>query len=203
MYKSLLFILIPGMIACNPPGENANYHPDSLSVRSAIVDTGVMTVGTPPETPQAVPDTIRIEGDFNGDGNLDLAFGVIYRKAMEAEGQDEYVIRFSNPDIKPLLTGYGEIRLINEGDLNSDGRDDISVYQAPLHGCSYVMSSWAFTNSGWKQITDPWLVYNGCNYLSDEDLQNRIVVEDGVVYFYQEDPHDEHLTLVKKEMSIK
>lgn len=203
MYKNLLFILVPGVIACNSPGKNPDYNPDSVSGHSAIVDTGVMAVGAPPETPEAVPDTIRIEGDFNGDGNRDSAFGVIYRRAMEQEGQDEYVIRFSNPDIKPLVTGYGEIRLINEGDLNSDGRDDISVYQAPLHGCTYVMSSWAFTNTGWKQITDPWLVYNGCNYLSDEDLQHRIVMEDGVVYFYQEDPHDEHLTLVKKEMSIK
>ncbi|WP_143709024.1 hypothetical protein [[Flexibacter] sp. ATCC 35208] len=162
-----------------------------------------MTEGAPPVNPEAVPDTVRIEGDFNGDGNLDLAYGVLYRKAMEKEGQDEYVIRFSNPDIKPLVTGFGEIRLINEGDLNNDGRDDLSVYQAPLHGCTYVMSSWSFTKSGWKQLTDPWLVYNGCNYLSDEDLQNRIVLEDGILYYYQEDPNDEHMTLVKKEMGVK
>lgn len=203
MYKNLLFFLVPGVVACNSSGKKTVSTPDSFSNHSASVDTGMMFEGNPPENPEAVPDTIRIEGDFNGDGNLDLAFGVLYRNAMEKEGQDEYVIRFSNPDIKPLVTGFGEIRLINEGDLNSDGRDDISVYQAPLHGCTYVMSSWAFTKNGWKQITDPWLVYNGCNYLSDEDLQNRIVMEDGIVYYYQEDANDEHFTLVKKEMGMK
>lgn len=203
MYKNLLFILIPGLVSCNSPGKTADTTPDSFLGQSAKVDTGVMTVVAPPETPQVVPDTIKIDGDFNGDGNLDEAFGVLYRKAMEEEGQDEYVIRFSNPDIKPLVTGYGEIRLINEGDLNSDGRDDISVYQAPLHGCTYMMSTWGFTKTGWKQIADPWLVYNGCNYLSDEDLQNRIVMEDGIVYYYQEDQQDEHMTLAKKEMGMK
>lgn len=203
MYKNLLFILLAGVVACNSAGEKSANSPDSFLSYSARVDTGIMTEGAPPVNPEAVPDTVRVEGDFNGDGNWDSAYGVLYRKAMEKEGQDEYVIRFSNPDIKPLVTGFGEIRLINEGDLNNDGRDDISVYQAPLHGCTYVMSSWAFTKSGWKQVTDPWLVYNGCNYLSDEDLQNRIVLEDGIVYYYQEDPNDEHLTLVKKEMVIK
>ncbi|WP_440135429.1 hypothetical protein [Chitinophaga sancti] len=203
MYKNLLYILIPGVLACNSPGKNKAATPDSFLSLSTKVDTGVMAVGAPPETPQVVPDTIRINGDFDGDGNQDEAYGVLYRKAMEREGQDEYVIRFSNPAIRSLVTGYGEIRLINEGDLNSDGRDDISVYQAPLHGCTYVMSTWAFTKAGWKQLSDPWLVYNGCNYLSDEDLQHRIVVEDGIVYYYQEDPHDEQLTLAKKEMGIK
>ncbi|OMP76326.1 hypothetical protein BW716_25355 [[Flexibacter] sp. ATCC 35208] len=203
MYKSLLFILLAGVVACNSSGKKSVNTPDSLLSHSVSVDTGIMTEGAPPVNPEAVPDTVRIEGDFNGDGNLDLAYGVLYRKAMEKEGQDEYVIRFSNPDIKPLVTGFGEIRLINEGDLNNDGRDDLSVYQAPLHGCTYVMSSWSFTKSGWKQLTDPWLVYNGCNYLSDEDLQNRIVLEDGILYYYQEDPNDEHMTLVKKEMGVK
>ncbi|MBP1650940.1 MAG: hypothetical protein H6Q26_1097 [Bacteroidetes bacterium] len=118
MYKSLLFILLAGVVACNSSGKKSVNTPDSLLSHSASVDTGIMTEGAPPVNPEAVPDTVRIEGDFNGDGNLDLAYGVLYRNAMEKEGQDEYVIRFSNPDIKPLVTGFGEIRLINEGDLN-------------------------------------------------------------------------------------
>lgn len=203
MYRNLSLILLIGVLACNNSGKNAINHSDSFANRVHGVDTGVMTAVEPPENPQVVPDTVRVEGDFNGDGERDTAYGVLYRKAMEVEGQDEYVIRFSDQRIKPLVTGYGEVRLINEGDLNGDGREDISVYQAPLHGCTYVMSSWAFTRGGWKQVADPWLVYSGCNYFSDDDLQSRVVMEDGIVYYYQEEPGDEHLTLVKKEMGMK
>lgn len=203
MYRNLILIFLIGVLACNNSGKNVVNSSDSFANRVRNVDTGVMTEAAPPENPQVVPDTVKIEGDFNGDGERDTAYGVLYKKAMKVEGQDEYVIRFSDPGIKPLVTGYGEVRLINEGDLNGDGREDISVYQAPLHGCTYVMSSWAFTKSGWKQVADPWLVYSGCNYLSDDDLQSRVVMEDGIVFYYQEDPGDEHLTLVKKEMGMK
>lgn len=202
MFKYLIAYLGVGLLSCHHNRDNIDQKTDSPAVTTAI-DTGVMADINPPEVPLAVPDTIRIDGDFNGDGNLDTAFGVLLRRAMEEEGQDEYVIRFSDGSIHQLETGYGEIRLINEGDLNNDGRDDISVYQAPLHGCTYNMNTYSYSGDKWKSITGTWLVLSGCNYLSDEDLQNRIVVEDGTVYYYQEDPNDEHFALQKKEMVMR
>jgi hypothetical protein len=203
MSKSLLGFIVITFAACAHVSEKAASSSKGAAGAVAKVDTSIMMMAAPPVNPQIVPDTIRVEGDFNGDGQLDTAFGVLYRKAATESGKDEYVIRFSSAAIRPLVTGYGEIRLINEGDLNGDTRDDLTVYQAPLHGCTYVMTSWSYGKNGWRPITEPWAVYSGCNYLSDEDLQNRIVVEDGIVYYYQEDEKDEHLTLVKKEMVLK
>lgn len=153
-----------------------------------------MQINTPPEQTEMIPDTVRVAGDFNGDGSIDTAYGVVV--------QGVYEVNFSVQSMHALELGKGAIRLINEGDLNGDGRDELSVFQAPVRGCAYTMTTWTYYPTGWRRITDPWVIQTGCAYISDEDLQSRIVLEDGVVYYYQEDVNADDESLVKRELSL-
>jgi hypothetical protein len=162
----------------------------------AIADTGLMTIPAPPQLTEKIPDTLRIEGDFNGDHQIDVAYAVLYRG-------DKYIVRFSSDSIRPLPASEGRIRLVNENDLNNDGRDDLTIFQEAKHGCAYNVSTWSYMRGAWKRITKTWVLPYSCDYISDEELKDRIVLEDGTVYYYEADVKDENYSLVKKEMFLR
>jgi hypothetical protein len=204
MRKSLFACLTLFVTACSNPGASQKNKKAAQQDQPLSADTTVMIDDSPPHQTEMIPDTVRTEGDFNGDGKPDTAFGVLLVAAAPGKTQGDYIVRFSDGSIPSIEAGKGAIRLINEGDLNEDGHDELSIYQAPEHGCTYTMSTWSLHNNMWRKITDSWEVPTGCNYVSDEDLQNRIVLEDGVVYYYQEDAKDSnHFTREKKEMMIR
>lgn len=149
----------------------------------------------------------KIQGDFNGDGQTDFATAtkVKERQGNPIEGGTpaEYEIRFSDDNLKSIKAGCCDIRLINEGDLNNDGADDISVFQAPMNGCTYTMTSYSFTNRSWKPIVQPFLIPTGCDNLSDDDVQKRIFKEKNAIYYYYTDPNDENGKLIKKKVTTK
>jgi len=159
------------------------------------MDTSEMIMDGPPVMTAMVPDTLRVYGEFNGDHSPDEACAVIYHG-------NRYIIRFSPDSIQPILLGDGRVRLINEGDLNHDGREDLSIFQESGKACSYRVSTWSFTKHGWKRITKTWTLPYFCDYVSDEELQGRIVREDGTVYYYDSDEREETYSLVKKEMML-
>lgn len=144
----------------------------------------------------------KIEGDFNGDGKRDIAVVI---KTKEGKGNpiedgtpDEYAVRFSDKSFKSINAGCCSIRLINEGDLNNDGRDEISLFQAPMNGCTYSMVTYSFKDGAWQQIVGPFLIPTGCEDISDNDLQKRIVKENNKIYYYETDPNDDEGKLIKK-----
>ncbi|MCH5597485.1 FEKKY domain-containing protein [Niabella ginsengisoli] len=103
----------------------------------------------------------EIQGDFDGDGKLEFAKAV---KVKEGQGNpvedgtpDEYEIQFSNHKLKPIKAGCCDIRLVNEGDLNNDGSNEFSIFQAPMNGCTYTMTTYSYSNKSWKQIVKPFL----------------------------------------------
>lgn len=149
----------------------------------------------------------KIQGDFNGDGKSEFATA---KKVKERIGNPAengspaaYEIQFSDPNIKPILVNCCDIRLINEDDLNNNGTDEISVYQAPMNGCTYAMTTYSFTNGKWKKMIDSFLIPTGCEPLSDEDLQQRIVRENETVYYFETDMTNENTKLVKKKAVLK
>jgi hypothetical protein len=49
----------------------------------------------------------------------------------------EWAVVFSSTQLKPLNIGCCDAVLINEGDLYSDGIEELSIYQAPVNGCAH------------------------------------------------------------------
>ena len=158
-----------------------------------------------PVQPSSVPaaDTVRITGDFNGDGIKDTAFSVLYEKAVEENTQDDYIVRFTG-DLLPAATPLpGRQRLVNEGDLNGDGADELTMFGEPLHGCTYTLRTFFLQDTGWKPLTDLWLIPTACDYFSDEQLQQRIFLENGMLYHLVEDVNDERFKLLKQPLPLR
>lgn len=143
----------------------------------------------------------KISGDFNGDGVIEIASELQTKKGqgnpVEDGTADEFAIHFSTEKLKSIDVGCCEFKLINEGDLNNDGSEELSIFQAPMNGCTYSITTYAIRNGNWKQLIETFIVPTACENFSDKDLQNRIFKEGGTVYFYETDLNDENFKLIK------
>lgn len=149
----------------------------------------------------------KIQGDFNGDGKIEFATTI---KVKEGEGNpvedgtpDEYEIQFSDKSIKSINVGCCNMKLINEGDLDNNGTDDFSIFQAPMNGCTYSMTTYSLLNGNWIQIVDTFLIPTACENISDFDLQKRIFKENNAIYYYDSDINAENGELIKKKVKTK
>lgn len=171
-----------------------------LTVTVITIVTSVYTFG------QISAVGTAIQGDFNGDGQNEFAFSVKTHvgegNPMEDGTTDEFAVYFSTDKLKSIAVGCCDIQLINEGDLNGDGKDEISVFQAPINGCSYSMTTYSYTNNAWNTFIETFLIPTGCDGLNDKELQKRVFSENGNVYFYDVDYNDENFTLIKKKVKI-
>jgi hypothetical protein len=151
-------------------------------------------------------DLSTAHGDFKGDGKVELARGFIsqqgYGSPQNGGKADEYAVAFSGnlPCIKDL--GCCELLLINEGDLNGDGGDELSIYQAPLNGRSYNMITYTFGGGEWKKINSfsiPIAFLEG----TDWKLQDMVFKENGSVYYLEVDVNAETLKYNKIKIPVK
>jgi len=148
----------------------------------------------------------KVEGNFSGNGKS-ITANVF--KTKEAIGNPiengtaaEFEIRFSDAKLKPIKAGCCEIILINEGDLNNNGSDEISIYQAPMNGCTYTMTTYSYIKGNWKKIIPPFLIPTGCENLSEKDLQNRVFRENKTIYLLEKVMNKENGKLIKKKASV-
>ena len=195
-------ILIP-VILCLAACQQMKSPAATDSLKTTLPDTIAEAPAAPQTAVAALADTIAImPGDFNGDGKPDTAVAVLFEKRVEEDSQDKYAVRFtaSLPGITPA---GGPMRLVNEGDLDKDGADELSFFTEPLHGCVYSMTTWTFKKERWSVLAGPWLAPTACGPVSDEDLQKRIVLENDTVFYFSEDVEDEHFTLLKKPLPLK
>ena len=143
----------------------------------------------------------KIQGDFDGDGQTEFAMELKTKKGhgnpVEDGIPDEYEMRFSNHKLKSISAGCCDFLLINEGDLNGDGADEISIYQSPMNGCTYLMRTYSFIKGHWKEIVGMFLIPTACDSISDENLQKRIFRENNEIYYYDTDSNGQ---LVKKKV---
>ncbi|MDA6068586.1 hypothetical protein NJT12_03035 [Flavobacterium sp. AC] len=201
-------IILPALfllVSCFQKSKTEDVNPEISNKDSVSVKTE-STTSQEEKTSKLLVGT-KIEGDFDGDGKNEFA---TVTKTKQGEGNpiedgtpDEYTITFSNASLKPIPINCCEATLINEGDLNNDGKDDFSVFQAPMNGCNYSMTTYSLQNSEWKQIIETFSVQTGCDGFTNEDLQNRIFIENKTVYKLETDPNDESLKLIRKKNNLK
>jgi hypothetical protein len=159
------------------------------------------------EVPVQTAEEPKLSGDFNGDGKMEFAYAI---KIKEGHGNpvedgvpDEYAIQFSDTGITSINIGCCEARLINENDLNHDDADEISIFQAPMNGNTYQMTTYTLKGNNWKELIEPFLIPTGGDEVSDKELQERIFIENDALYMYDVDYSDESFKLLKKKVVLK
>jgi len=158
-----------------------------------------------PAQRSGIPVGSSITGDFNGDGVLDTASLRIVKEGKFDEEPYQLAIQFSSAIISPIKASYDheDLVLINEGDLDGQPGDELSVFAPPNHGCSYTMYTYTCKANGWKLLLEPFLIATACDPLSAEDLQKRIFREDNHIYFLNADPNDEAGSLFREKAKLK
>ncbi len=121
-----------------------------------------------------------IGGDFNGDGKPENARII---NIYDDETARYYEVRFSGGIIEPLDIGCCNVKLVNEGDLNGNGTDEISVYKAPFNGCDYTMETYTLENGFWVMYVPTFIIPEGCKKLSNSQLSSRIYKSNGSIYY--------------------
>jgi len=194
--KNLIPIAALMVCACNSVNKETAH--DSTTVADSVVTTHTATV-----VPLAPPSHDTITGHFSAAGKADTAFITMatpeHPDDPDQEVQDKYLVTFSSgiPALPPFM---GAISVQNEGDLNGDGRDEVSVFNEPLHGCTFTCTTWTFNGTEWKQLLTPLLIPTGCDPLTDSAMQARVFLENGKLYRWEEDLNDENFTQEKREM---
>jgi hypothetical protein len=192
--RLLLIIITIGLFSCGQSSKDKK----SVINKQEKVETEALNLPKIGE---------KIQGDFDGDDKKDFSIAI---KIKEGKGNpvedgtpDEYEIQFSGENMKSINAGCCDIRLINEGDLNNDGTDEISIFQAPMNGCTYSMTTYSFKNGTWEQIIGTFLIPTICDKISDVNLQKRIFKENNLIFYYETDPNDENGKLIKKKAMTK
>ncbi|WP_341838240.1 hypothetical protein WJU16_10345 [Chitinophaga pollutisoli] len=199
--KNIYLFCLVSLYACQPgvssKERNTPAQTDSLPVIPAD------TANQAPLPVTSAGEAIGISGDFNGDGVIDSAWRELVKRSSGPDEPDFFALKFNTTAIPGIDSIAGHFRIINEGDLNGDGLPEISLFQSPLHGTVHYMTTWTLTPAGWKSIAGPWLIPAAGEYQSDASLQNRIVLENDTVYFWQEDVNDDHFTLQKNVLPLE
>jgi len=144
--------------------------------------------------------------DFNGDGESDdrITVPVIEGSGNPVEDgiPGKFTITFDNKTLPDLAVGCCNPMPIGEGDLNGDGAAELSVFQSPMNGCVYTMTTYTFRNGKWKQLFEPFNVPTGCDEISAEELQSLVYKEGDKVYIMVTDVNDEDFKRTAKEVKL-
>ncbi|MGL4583429.1 MAG: hypothetical protein ACRCVU_10660 [Flavobacterium sp.] len=133
----------------------------------------------------------RIYGDFNGDGKYEYAYRKLVKEGSGGSRVDggvpeEYEIQFSDSTIQPIPVGCCWFTLINKGDLDNDGADEIIIVQDPHNGCHGRVQTYTIKNNKSSYLFEPFYLFI-CDGVSDEDMLGLIVKENYTVYYYEVD----------------
>jgi hypothetical protein len=147
-----------------------------------------LAIGNAQEVNKKVGD--KIYGDFNGDGKFEYAFRVLTKKGqgnpVEDGSPDEYELKFSDKNIKSIRDDFYWFTLINEGDLDNDGSDEISVREEPMNGCIGNVKTFTIKNGKSSYLFEPFSFYRGtCDNNMSINPQDLVENDNGIVYYYE------------------
>lgn len=92
--------------------------------------------------------------------------------------------------LTPIKVNCCWFKLINEGDLDEDGADEITIVQSPENGCIGTVSTFTIKDKKSNLLFKPFLLFI-CAELSDKgELQKLIVTENNIIYYHEADPND-------------
>lgn len=209
--KKILLLTLLAFAACknqpkeSPEDTNDTVVFDTTAIRVAEEKAGEDTEPVAPERTTANPDEY-VTGRFVSDKDL-TAMATLVREREGNPSEDgtaaAYSITFNDPNIPALPAGCCEMILVNEGDLDGDGLDELGYAQAPMNGCVFDYYVYTYKNAKWKPLIEPFLIPTGCDGTSRADMEKRVVKEGNTIYTLQADPNDEEGKLVKTAVKIK
>ncbi|MDV6169015.1 hypothetical protein R1T16_11300 [Flavobacterium sp. DG1-102-2] len=168
---------------------------------------------TPKDSTQTVIEDIQPEktipnnsADYNGDETEETANIILTKKGksnpIEDGTPDEYSVKFSGEKLPDLPIECCEAIIINEGDLDGDGADEFSVFQAPMNGCVYHFTTYAFKKGKWIKLIEPSLIPTACEEITITELEDRVFNDGGKIYIMETDVNDENFATIRKEAKM-
>lgn len=130
------------------------------------------------QTSPALKSKVKIHPwDFNGEGHsesITISNDKGIGNPVEDGIPDSYIITFENKKIPSLNIGCCKPLPIGEGDLNGDGKAELSLFQEPMNGCVYTMSTYTLHKGKWELLFDPFLVPTECEEVSAETIDKIV-----------------------------
>lgn len=143
-----------------------------------------------------VGDTIY--GDFNGDKKLEYAYRKLIKKGvgnpLEDGSPDVYEVCFSDANIKPIKDDFYWFILINEGDLDNDGSDELSVREDPMNGCLGLVKTFTIKKEETYYLIEPFPFYRGsCDNEISINPEDLVEKTSNAVYYYEYVTNDNYV----------
>ena len=133
-----------------------------------------------------------VYGDFNGDGESEYASLYAYIKVRDAEAEDwdyykyyhHYVIVFGDKRIPMVDLPWSGCNLINEGDLNGDGAEEIALFNWGGYSAWGTYVVYTYNSREWQEFIA----------ISHNEDWNQSPYQDLV----QKDPHNEDYVIIQE-----
>ena len=152
-----------------------------------VTDNNIAVMKSTP-TVQSIPAD-AIKGDFDGDGKLEYAWLDAPKqdttKMMGCIGECNCYIRFSNPKMPPIkIESCIGGKPKNEGDLDGDGGDEISIVPEWYTSCWQRFIVYSFKNGKWIEPIPSFSIH--CN----QQKQG--------ITFIEKDPHKKGYVITRE-----
>jgi len=208
MYKALYPLLLILITSCSAIEKNEQ----TSTADTTVANYDTTTTGhyppapgndeTPAESSIEIGDSMLITGNFDGDNIPDSGYFVVVDKHIQQfdprdyeHGEDnhldsvtyDYKFYFHDERIGTLADlGGAAVTLINEGDINQDGKDEISVIHQYLQTGMGILNCYTCRNGKWEEIASH--EFGGYYAALDRiEAEGKIIVKDSTPYFYEND----------------
>jgi len=134
---------------------------------------------------------LEVKGDFNGDKKAETATSGPIRQFHRDRNVDGvgWMVKFDDTSVPELTLGCCLSYMVNEGDLNKDGADELSIFanSGNENDCNYYFSTYTLSKTGWKKIIGPFVVAKACEGFQQSMLLSKVTMDEKGAVFYQVD----------------